>query len=100
MVALPAEKLTALVLMTRTADVVPGGIFVPGGVGTKLNPTVVADESRSAVTGMMPAVPFVNAVPASDPPSKRNATWVRKPAKLVEDWRAKAVAEAALFAIW
>jgi hypothetical protein len=55
--------LVASVLMMSTAVVLPGGTFVPGGVGTKLNPTVVADASRSAVTGIIPAVGVVNGVP-------------------------------------
>jgi len=69
-VKLPAENCRALVLMTRTAEVFPGGILVPGGVGTKLKPTVVPEASRSAVTGMIPAVPFTKGVPASVPPSR------------------------------
>lgn len=81
-----------------TAELVPGGIFVPGGVGTKLNPTVVADASPSAVTGKIPGVPFVKAVPLSDAPSTRNATAVAKPKKLVSGSHEIAVTEFGSFA--
>ena len=74
--ALPAAKLVASVLITRTAEVVPGGILVPGGAGMKLNPTVLPEGSRSAVTGMIPGVPFTKPLLVRDAPSKRNATAV------------------------
>jgi len=75
-VALPAVKVVASVLITRTAEVAPGGILVPGGAGMKLNPTVLPEASRSAVTGKTPAVPLTKLLPVRDAPSKRNATAV------------------------
>jgi len=97
---LPAVKEMELVLMTRTAEVVPGGILVPGGTGRKWNPIVLPEASRSAVTGKIPAVPFTKPLPATDPPSERNATAVAKPVKLVAVMRTNAVADAASSATW